>query len=162
MVLRAYCRPCKQNTAGSGSNVNAMRSLFLGAHAAAVAYGTSDGGVIGSQAPAGNGNNNLEPGEFLRIPVRAVADAKLNGTYDILDAARSFAVEQTRLDTLNRRILRWPVVPGQAYQVQSRSALDSRSWLPGPTQTAGSAQWEMEFTDTNAAVPPMFYRVIRP
>jgi N4-gp56 family major capsid protein len=30
----------KQNTAGAGGNVNAMRSLFLGAHAAAVAYGT--------------------------------------------------------------------------------------------------------------------------
>lgn len=137
-------------------------SLPADVYVAAVAYGTSDGGTIGSQAPAGNGNNNLEPGEFLRIPVRGVADAKLNGTYDILDAARSFAVEQTRLDTLNRRVLRWPVVPGQAYQVQSRSTLDFGSWIPGPTQTAGSAQWEMEFTDTNAAVPPMFYRVIRP
>ena len=131
-------------------------------HVAAVAYGTSDGGAIGSQAPTGNGNSNLEPGEFLRIPVRGVADAKLNGTYDILDAARSFAVEQTRLDTLNRRVLRWPVVPGQAYQVQSRSALDAGSWLPGSTQTAGSAQWEMEFTDTNPAGASVFYRIIRP
>jgi len=131
-------------------------------HVAAVAYGTSDGGGIGSQAPTGNGNSNLEPGEFLRIPVRGVADAKLNGTYDILDADRSFAVEQTRLDTLNRPVLRWPVVPGQAYQVQSRSALDAGSWLPGSTQTAGSAQWEMEFTDTNPAGASVFYRIIRP
>jgi hypothetical protein len=137
-------------------------SLPAEVYVAAVAYGTSDGGGIGSQAPFGNGNNNLEPSEFLRVPVRAVADARLNGTYDILDAARSFAVEQTRLDTLNRPVLRWPVVPGQTYQVQSRSALETGSWLPGTMQTAGSAQWEMEFTDTNAAGAPMFYRVIRP
>jgi hypothetical protein len=42
-------------------------------YVAAVAYATSDAGGINSQAPSGNGNNNLEPAEFLRIPVAAVA-----------------------------------------------------------------------------------------
>jgi hypothetical protein len=40
--------------------------------------------------------------------------------------------------------------------------LDAGSWLPGSTQTAGSAQWEMEFTDTNPAGASVFYRIIRP
>lgn len=133
-------------------------------YVAAVAYANPDGGGINSQAPAGNGNNNLEPSEFLRIPVGSVADRKLNGTFDTLDAARTFAVQAGEFDQQNRPVLRWPVIPGRAYQVQARSSLQDGSWLnllPAP-RTAGPAEWEMQFTDTNAPTASKFYRVTQP
>jgi hypothetical protein len=131
---------------------------------AAVAYATEDGGRINSQAPPGNQNNNLEPGEFLRIPVAAVSDRKLNGIYDILDAARGFAVVEAAMDTESRPVLRWPVVPGANYQVQSRDTFGTGSWqnLLTTPRTAGETEWEMEFTDTNAPATSRFYRVTQP
>lgn len=139
-------------------------SLPENVYLAALAYGTDDGGSLESQAPAGNGNNNLEPDEFLRVPVTAVADAKLNGTYDILDSTRDFKVSQTTLDSQGHPVLRWPVVPGTSYRVQARTALDSGSWqdLLSAPRTAGEAQWEMELTDTNAPAGNRFYRVTQP
>ena len=139
-------------------------SLPENVYVAAVAYGTTDGGGINSQAPTGNGNNNLEPNEFLRVPVNGVADAKLNGTYDVLDATRGFAVAQTTMDSQGHPVLRWPVVPGKSYQVQNRNGLDSGNWqnvLAAPW-TAGPAQWEMEFTDTSAPAAGGFYRITQP
>ena len=139
-------------------------TMGVGVAVAAVAYGTDDGGFLNGQAPPGNGNNNLEPGEFLRIPVGAVADRKLNGVYDILDAERNFAVAETVMDAQNRPVLRWPVVPGVNYQVQSRDTFGTGSWqnLLTTPWTAGDTQWEMEFTDTNAPATNRFYRVTQP
>lgn len=133
-------------------------------YVAAVAYANPDGGGINSQAPAGNGNDNLEPSEFLRIPVRAVADTKLNGTFDTLDAARTFAVRAGDFDQQNRPVLRWPTIPGRTYQIQGRTSLQDGSWqnlLPSP-RTAGPTEWEMQFTDTNAPTAAKFYRVTQP
>ena len=45
---------------------------------------------------------------FSVYPITAVADRKLNGTYDILDPGRAFTVTETALDTQNRAVLRWP------------------------------------------------------
>lgn len=131
-------------------------------YVAAVAYNNPDGGGINSQAPAGNGNNNLEPNEFLRIPVKSVADRKLNGVYDILDAERSFAVTSLSFSSGNRPLLRWPVVPGQSYAVEARGALDTGSWSNLQTTNAGAGQWEMEFTDPTAGGTTKFYRITRP
>lgn len=131
-------------------------------YVAAVAYGTGDGQGINSQAPAGNGNNNLEPGEFLRIPVAAVSDGKLNGTYDILDAERSFVVTDLSFNPSDQPVLRWPVVPGKKYVIQGRSALEAGLWTDLLETTSGPAQWEMEFTDTDAPESTGFYRITQP
>jgi hypothetical protein len=131
-------------------------------YVAAVAYANPDGGGINSQAPVGNGNNNLEPNEFLRIPVNAIADRKLNGTYDILDAERSFAPTDVSFNLSNRVVLRWPAVPGKSYAVQSRDALDAGSWKNRLNTNSGPAQWEIEFTDTNAPTTSQFYRITQP
>jgi Metallo-peptidase family M12 len=138
---------------------------------AAIAYQTEDAisgdtnrGKISSQAPSGNGNNNIEPQEFFRIPVRAVRDAAQNGTYDILDATRSFAVTNVSFNASNRPVLRWPVVPGKNYMVQGRSDFTAGSWsnLLTTNWGAGPTQWEMEFTDTAAPAATKFYRVTQP
>ena len=131
-------------------------------YVAAVAYGNPDGGGINSQAPTGNGNNNLEPSEFLRIPVGSVSDRKLNGVYDILDAERSFAATNLSFNAGNQPLVRWPVVPGRSYVVQGRSSLETGSWTDLRTTNASAAQWEMEFTHTNAPGTAGFYRITRP
>ena len=131
-------------------------------YVAAVAYDNPEGGGINSQAPGGNGNNNLEPNEFLLIPTTAIADRKLNGVYDILDAERSFVVTNVSFSSNERPVLRWPVVPGQSYEVQSRGALDTGSWSVLQTTNASGTQWEMEFTDTNPPTGAGFYRVTQP
>jgi hypothetical protein len=131
-------------------------------YVAAVAYANPDGGGINSQAPAGNGNSNLEPNEFLRIPVSAIADRKLNGVYDILDAGRSFAPTNISFNPGNRAVLRWPAVPGKSYAVQNRDALDAGSWSNLMNTNSGPAQWEIEFTDTNAPTTSQFYRITQP
>jgi Metallo-peptidase family M12B Reprolysin-like len=131
-------------------------------YVAAVAYANPDGGGINSQAPAGNGNNNLEPNEFLRIPVSAIVDRKLNGVYDILDAERSFAPTDVSFNPSNRVVLRWPTVPGKSYAVQSRDALDAGSWRNRMNTNSRPSQWEIEFTDTNAPTVSQFYRITQP
>jgi hypothetical protein len=131
-------------------------------YVAAVAYANPDGGGINSQAPAGNGNSNLEPNEFLHIPVRAIADRKLNGVYDILDADRSFAPTSFSFNPSIRAVLRWPAVPGKSYAVQNRDALDAGSWSNLMDTNSGPAQWEIEFTDTNAPTASQFYRITQP
>jgi hypothetical protein len=131
---------------------------------AAVAYNSPDGGGINSQAPAGNGNNNLEPNEFFRVPVQSARDAAQNGSYDILDATRSFAVTNVSFNTSNQPVLRWPVVPGKSYMVQGRSDFVSGTWsnLLATPFSAGETQWEMEFTETNEPATNRFYRVTQP
>lgn len=141
---------------------------------AAVAYQTDEAyrygpldtfsGKLVSQAPAGNGNDNIEPEEFLCVPVRSLCDAAQNGSYDILDATRSFAVTNVSFNTNNETVLRWPVVPGKNYMVQGRSALESGSWtnLLSTAWGAGPTQWEMEFTDLSAPTPSKYYRVTQP
>lgn len=141
---------------------------------AAVAYQTDDAyfygsldtfsGKLVSQTPAGNGNDDIEPGEFLCVPTRSLCDAAQNGSYDILDAARSFAVTNVSFATNGRTVLRWPVAPGRNYMVQGRSALDSGSWtnILDSAWAAGPTQWEMEFTDFSAATPAKYYRITQP
>jgi len=131
---------------------------------AAVAYGTNDGGGINSQAPArvGSSDNNIEPSEFLKIPVRAIRDAALNGTYDILDPARSFRVKTISFNSESRPALVWDVLPGKKYSVYRSNGLSPGSWtnlLPSGWN-ADPGQWEMIFTDNETPVGARrFYRV---
>ncbi len=140
-------------------------------YVAAVAYETNDAsasntsfGRINSQAPAGNGNDNLEPGEFLRIPVRSVADSRQNGIYNILAPDREFAVQIT-FDTQTRPVLGWKSVPGNAYEVFRTSNLQTGLWerLTPTPRTAGATEWEMSHTDIEGNLgAQQFYRVSHP
>ncbi len=127
-------------------------------------YGSLDtfSGKLVSQAPAGNGNDNLEPSEFLRIPVAQIADKKQNGIYDTLDSGRKFAVQRVDFDANDRPQVRWNVVPGKVYQVEQRADFTSDVWHPvlGGGWQAGADQWEMIYTDiTDTSGGSRFYRV---
>lgn len=156
---------------GTFNLVSEFGALPENVYIAAVAYQTDDAslgdpsrGKINSQAPTGNGNDNLEPNEFFRVPVRSARDSAQNGTYDILDAARSFAVTNVSFNASNQTVLRWPVVPGKNYMVQGRSDLSSHAWtnLLNTNWGAGSTQWDMEFTDLAAPGSAKYYRVTQP
>lgn len=156
---------------GSIDLVSEFGTLPDNVYIAAIAYQTEDAtladatkGKINSQAPVGNGNDNLEPEEFFRVPVRSARDAAQNGTYDILDAARSFAVTNVSFNASNQTVLRWPVVPGKNYMVQGRGVLSSGAWtnLLNTNWGAGPTQWEMEFTDLTAPGAAKYYRVTQP
>ena len=134
----------------------------------AVAYQTDDAcsntanGKINAQAPPGNGNDTLEPFEFLKIPVRSVRDSALNGTFDVLDAGRALRIDAITLNAQRQPTLKWPVVPGKTYRLHYRADLASGGWSPiGANRTAGVSEWEMTHEDTANAGSAGFYRLQR-
>jgi hypothetical protein len=134
---------------------NVPQNLYL----AAVAYGNNDGSGIASQAPAGNGNNILEPNEFFHIPTIALRDENADFTFDRLDPARDFIIQHTITSSGDLQ-LTFNTFPGRSYQVQH--SLDMISWQNiGNPITAGSGEITRNFTH-NAAVtnnPRSFYRI---
>lgn len=146
---------------GSIDLVAKFGSLPESIYIASVAYATGNGGGINAQAPSGNGNNDIEPSEFLRIPVASIRDRALNGTYDILDPARSFRPKSIGFDPQNRPVLTWDVVPSKRYTVHRTSNL-SGPWtiLNAGGWNAEPWQWEMIYTDTDPNLGGrQFYRI---
>ncbi len=114
---------------------SAPASLYL----TALAYQTADAGLLGSQAPAGNADGNVDPAELLRIPLEALRDEDADGTYDILEPNRGFAISQSGRSG-NSFSLTWTSFPGRSYKVQTSTTLASGSWtdVVGST-TVGTA-----------------------
>lgn len=102
-------------------------------HLTALAYQTADAGLLGSQAPAGNADGNVDPAELLGIPLEALRDEDANGTFDILEPNRGFAISQSSRNG-NSFSLTWTSFPGRSYKVQTSTTLASGSW----TDVAGS------------------------
>ncbi len=126
---------------------------------AAVEYTPGPGGALVRQTPPGNGNGNLEPGEFLAVPLSAIADRNLDGVYDRLDPRLDFVVARIRPNAAGGFEIVWNCVPGRRYQVQFTESLASGQWFDlGPPQTAPAAATTMSYTDT-AAGSQRFYRV---
>jgi len=133
-------------------------------YVAAVAYGTADGGTLAAQAPpaVGTPDNNLDPGEFLMIPVAAIVDSAQDGIYDILDPARKFMIHAVSLDSSNRPLLAWKTFPGRSYTVWRRANLMETTWTQLRQSQAGSGEWEMTYTDASAPAPRSFYKITSP
>lgn len=109
--------------------------LFL----AAAAYQTEDGGGLTAQGPAGNDDGNLDPGEFLEIPLHTIRDSAFTGVYDLLDPARGFRAD-VLTESSNTWSLGWPAVPGRSYTVYRAAALSGEhaGWAEIFTWTAPS------------------------
>ena len=128
---------------------------------AALAYGTDDGADLGAQAPAGNGDNIVDPGEFYEVPVSALRDSAANGVFDRLDPKRAFRANPTFESGMPS--IRWPVIPGQFYHVWRSQDLTDGSWnriTETPIQ-AQPGQNEISFTDYEASGRSLFYRIER-
>lgn len=111
---------------------NVPERIFI----AALAYQTQDGGLLAAQAPAGDGDGNVDPSEFLEVPVTAIRDSHANGVFDRLDPTRDF-----RLNLLSGApTLDWPAVPGRTYTLLRAAALsgENAGWTEVGTWTAPS------------------------
>ena len=118
--------------------VAAFGAMPTNIYLAALAYQTEDAGVLGAQAPVGNGDGNVDPDEFMAFPVAALNDALFTGTFDRLDPARDFRILEAWSGS--DPLLEWPCVPGRTYQPQYSTNLGG-GWLPlGGSIPASSGQ----------------------
>jgi hypothetical protein len=126
-------------------------------YVAAAAYATADGGALLSQGPLGNGDGNIDPAEFLQLPIAAIQDENADGTYDRLDPALSFVVSQiTRAG--GTTTVTWNSVPGKSYVVESCDQLGGTWSAVTSAMTAGPGQLTLSGDDVSAATM-RFYRV---
>ena len=127
-----------------------------------LAYQTSDGGLLGSQAPAGNADGNLDASELLRIPLESLRDEDANGVFDRLESGDGFAItEAVRLG--NQFSITWKCFPGRVYQIQTSSNLLTASWVdvPAAQVTAGPADLEATYQVTlDPSETARFFRVV--
>lgn len=135
----------------------AFGSLPQTVYVAAAAYGTADGGPLAAQGPLGNGNENIDPVEFMPLPIAALKDENADGKYDHLDPALGFLVTQISRNGAVTTIT-WTAVPGRTYQAQSCKQLGG-IWTPlNAPITAAAGQLTLATTDSSI-LPGRFYRV---
>jgi Starch/carbohydrate-binding module (family 53)/Glycosyl hydrolase family 57 len=159
--------PCTKSYTNAGAMEGtldltaAFGSVPANIYLCAAAYQTADGGVLASQCPAAVTNNgNLEPNEFLMLPVSALKDSAGNGTLDLCDPARGFKINSAVSQQRTNRVLNFAVMPGRSYQIQYSTNLNS-GWTNFPaTNYAAPPQTLLNFTDAPASgTPQRFYRV---
>ena len=127
-----------------------------------LAYQTGDAGLLGSQAPAGNSNGNVEPAELLRIPIEALRDDDANGTFDRLESGKGFTITRSER-TGNIFSLTWKCFPGRTYRIQSCVDLLESTWVDvsGGNVTAGPTDLEANHElPVDPAESRRFYRVV--
>ncbi|MGO8838699.1 MAG: carbohydrate-binding protein [Limisphaerales bacterium] len=157
--------PCAKAPTNSGALegtldlVGAFGYLPTNIYLCAAAYITTNGGPLVAQCPAGSGPN-IDPNEFLVIPIAALRDSLGNGTFDQLDPARGFRILSAGATPAGHALI-WGSMPGYSYQVlYAGSLLNSWSNLPGASNLAGPLQLNLGFTDAPpASVTQRFYRV---
>ncbi len=142
---------------GSLDLVEAFGSLPSVIYLAAAAHATADAGSMLRQAPAGNGDQNLDRAEFLSVPLEALVVRNANGVLDRLDPDKGFRATATPMGPATL-LLSWPVVPGLRYQPEWSSNLTT--WLPlGAVVPAASGDNTRSVNDTAATGLKRFYRV---
>ncbi len=129
---------------------------------AALAYQTSEGGILGAQAPAmAADNGNVDPDEFLLVPLEALRDEDANGIYDRLEPGKGFVITGHGKSGDSFSIT-WNCFPGRSYRIETSTGMAAASWEPlsGSTMTAGpsqiSATMEIELDPDD---PKRFFRV---
>lgn len=131
---------------------------------ASLAVQTANGGALSAQAPAAvTSNGNLEPGEFLALPVASIWDSAGDARLDLLMPGRGFRARADAMPSGGFR-MSWPSVPGKRYRVAYKNSLTDSAWktdLPDSliTAPAQATSQELEFTDTTPGITQRFYRV---
>ena len=140
----------------SGAFLEMPTNLYL----AAVAYQTDDAGSLVSQAPAGNGDGNLDASEFFMVPLEALRDEDADGIFDRLQANGLFRVTEIERQDSDSVRLRWNSFPGRSYRVET--LLSDGSWAPvtGSEVTASQSDIENEVVLTSQNADRGIYRVV--
>lgn len=131
---------------------------------AVAAIQTADNGVLAAQAPAAvTPNGNLEPEEFLALPLASIADTVGDNRLDRLDAARQFRVSALRRSGPDF-VLELPTVPGVPYRVEYKARLTDPEWIPagGLITGDGTAEQTLPVTRPEGTAPDEqgFFRVV--
>jgi hypothetical protein len=139
-----------QNVEGVIDLVEVFGSMPETLYIASAAFQTPNQGILGAQAPdKQTDNGDLDPTEFLAIPVAAIRDSHGDGRFDRLDPARSLHV--TRVEPAAGGLsLGLPTVPGLRYKVQYKAALTDATWSETGETVTGSG----EDNQTLPADPP--------
>jgi endonuclease/exonuclease/phosphatase family metal-dependent hydrolase len=117
---------------------------------AAVAYDTRDassgnplaGRIVGQIPAAVVADDDITPGEFLKIPLHSVTDTAADGRYDIVARGRRLSARMERKEQ-GRFALTWPTAPGRAYRLWKTQNLAPPAWEAIATVTAGPSDWEL-------------------
>lgn len=130
---------------------------------ASAAFQTVNQGILGAQAPAGvTDPGNIDPAEFLVVPVASIRDNHGGNKLDRLDPQREFRVART-LPVTGGMSLGVPTVPGKRYQVKYKASLSDASWADAGSVVTGSGDAEQAMSATppagSNAGPTGFYRV---
>jgi len=147
-------------TASASSNGNIVEGVIdlveaFGAvpstiYLAVAAIATADNGVLAAQAPAAvTVNGNIEPNEFLAIPLPSIADSAGDNRLDRLDGARQFRVVGLRRSGPGLA-LDVPTVPGVRYRVEYKARMTDLGWSPAGAFVTGDGADDQ----TIPAAPP--------
>jgi hypothetical protein len=129
-------------------------------YVAAVAYQTADGGALASQGPMGNGDNNVDPNEFLTLWTPAITDQLATGTYDRLNPNADFRPQISRDSSTGNVSITWPTVPGKTYQLEFTDSLGGNTWQTMQSQTtAGPGILSLNAIDSSQASGARAYHV---
>jgi hypothetical protein len=155
--------PCAKSSLTTGAMegtldlVQAFGAVPTNLYLCAAEYITTNGGNLAAQTPAGTGPN-IEPAEFLAIPVVALKDHNADGLFDRLDPNLDFLLQGAQW-TNGSSIIKWSAMPGYTYQLFSASN-PTGSWAAAGAQTtAGPLQLDLSGTDAPALPPARYYRV---
>ncbi len=157
--------PCVKSVTNSGALAGALDlvSAFgyvpTNIYLCAAAYVTTNGGPLTAECPTGSGLT-INSNNFLVLPIAALRDSWVNGTFDLCDPARGFKILSTSV--LNSGYaLNWAAMPGRGYQLQYAGVLGSIwSNLAGASNDPNLKQMQLNFTDAPiAAVTQRFYRI---
>lgn len=124
---------------------------------AAVAYQTDANGPLAAQSPAGNGDNTLDPAEFMAFPVNALRDRAAAGVFDRLDPARDFVIRPLTLSG-NGISITVPVVPGKSYRLYQSESLNPPDWTEITSFRAASGEDQKVISDPDPATF-RYYRI---
>jgi hypothetical protein len=126
---------------------------------AAAAYQTFDGGALDSQGPPGNGDKNLDPGEFMTLWTPAITDQFANGIYDWLNPNVALHPQITRNITTGVVSITWPSVPGKSYKVEVTDLLIGKRQILQSQMTAGPGVLQLSTSYLPTNLDTRFYHV---
>ena len=148
--------------------VETFGSMPVTIYIASAAYQSPNQGILGAQAPAkivggANADGNIDPDEFLAVPVDSIRDNSGGNKFDRLDPQRGFRPVSIAPVTGGLSV-GIPTVPGVRYRVQYKPSLGSASWQDTGDVITGSGAAEQAM----AAMPPTgspggqqgFYRIV--
>jgi serine/threonine protein kinase len=140
---------------GSMDAAHVFRALPGAIFISAVKYVTTHNGGITEQCPPGNGDDNIDPAEFIRIPFGALVEQRRASNPDFVLPKLAFALTQETPDTPITLVLSWAGTTDKRHELEFSD--DSQNWqdLKGEGNGVSSAR----ITFSAPMGRPRFFRI---